>query len=125
MRSRSARSRTSRSATSPGTSGSPATATTGAIITVSVSSGSRPAASQSLGEIGRLVVPVELPLEGLVALGEHPDLARDQLVERVTLDAAEIAIADRPARAKPVKRQSGPSRSTATPSGSRLSTSDA
>ena len=35
-----------------------------------------------------------LPLEPLAQLGEEPDLARDQLVELVALDAPEVAVED-------------------------------
>jgi hypothetical protein len=45
-------------------------------------------------------VPVQLPLEGLAALGENLHLPRDQLVELLTVEAAEVAIFDESAIAE-------------------------
>jgi hypothetical protein len=42
-------------------------------------------------------VPVQLPLEGLVALGEYLHLPRNQPVELVALEAVEVVILDHPA----------------------------
>ena len=46
---------------------------------------------QPLGEIGRAIVPVQLPLEPRAALGEYVDLARDQLVEIRALEPVQVA----------------------------------
>jgi hypothetical protein len=42
-------------------------------------------------------VPVQLPLERFAALGEDPDLPRDQLVELAAVEAVEVAVLDHPA----------------------------
>ncbi len=59
--------------------------------------GHKPGCAQALWEIGRAIVPVQLPLEGLAALGEDPHLPRDQLVELASVEAVEIPILDHPA----------------------------
>ena len=50
-------------------------------------------------------MPVQLPLEGLAALGEYPHLPRNQLVELVTVEALEVAILDEPAIAEADRAQ--------------------
>jgi hypothetical protein len=59
--------------------------------------GQKAGCAQSLREVGRSIVPVQLPLEGFAALGEYPHLPGDQLVELATLEAFEVAILDHPA----------------------------
>ena len=49
---------------------------------------------QAVGEIGRTIVPVQLPLERLAALGEDLDLPRDQRVELLAVEAGQVAILD-------------------------------
>ena len=56
--------------------------------------GYEPGRAQAVGEVGRAIVPVELPLEGLAALGENLHLPRDQRVELVTVEAGEVSILD-------------------------------
>ena len=82
---------------------------TGAITIVSVSSGTNPAARSRCGRSIGPVVPMQLPLEALAALGEHVHLARDQLVEVGTLEPAEVAIDDE-AAACPDRRSAGAAR---------------
>ena len=65
-------------------------------------------AQQPLRQIGRQVVPVQLPLEALASLGKSPNLARDQLVERVTGHTGEIAIQDEAAAGETEEAHHGP-----------------
>ena len=59
--------------------------------------GRKAGCAQPLREVSRAIVPVQLPLDGLAALGEDPHLPGDQLVELVTVEAVEVAILDHPA----------------------------
>src|SRR5207237_5875105 len=59
--------------------------------------------AQPLREVGRAIVPVQLPLEGLAALGEDPDLPRDQLVELLAVEAGEVTVLD-PSAAREAER---------------------
>ncbi len=47
-----------------------------------------------------MIVAVLLPLERLATLGEELHLARDELVQRLTVQAAEVAIFDHPSLAE-------------------------
>ena len=59
-------------------------------------------------EIRRPVVPVQLPLEALAALGEHAHLARDQVVEVGTLEPTEVAIDDEAASSQAEEAEERP-----------------
>ena len=56
---------------------------------------------QSRREVARQIVSVQLPLERLAACRERLDLARDQRVELVALEAREIAVEHEPASVEP------------------------
>ena len=55
--------------------------------------------AQAVGQVGRAIVPVQLPLEGLAALREDLHLPRDQRVELLSFKAGEVAILDESATA--------------------------
>ena len=52
---------------------------------------------QPLGQIGGQIVPVQLPLDGLAAVGEDLHLPRDQLIELAPGEPVELAVLDHPA----------------------------
>jgi hypothetical protein len=85
--------------TPSGKLGSLSTTSARLITTVSVSSGTRPAA-QAVGQVGWAIVPVQLPLEGLAARCEDLHLPRDQRVEFVAVEAGEVAVLDEAAIAE-------------------------
>ena len=120
MRSKSAVSVTSRSETASGSTGGPAIRATGAISTVSSSSGTNPDARSRPG--GRPQVARGTSTEPPAPIREDVDLARDQVVERGSIQVGEVAIEDEPPLPKPVNRTIGPSRSTSTPGRSRSGT---
>jgi hypothetical protein len=59
-----------------------------------------PGRAQAVGEVGRAIVPVQLPLEGLAARCEDLHLPCDQRVEFVAVEAGEIAVLDEAATAE-------------------------
>jgi hypothetical protein len=56
--------------------------------------------AQAVGQVGRAIVPVQLPLEGLAARREDLHLPRDQRVEFVAVEAGEVAVLDEAAIAE-------------------------
>jgi hypothetical protein len=57
---------------------------------------------QALGQVGRQVVTVVLPLEPLAALGKEAHLTRDQLVEGRAHESSQVAI-EHPAATGPAR----------------------
>jgi hypothetical protein len=51
---------------------------------------------------------LQLPLEALAALGEHGQLARNQLVDGSAVEPAEVAIEDEAAISQPEEAQERP-----------------
>ena len=64
--------------------------------------------SKPVGQVGRQVVRVQLPLELLAGLGEDAHLTGDQLVERRSLEPVQVAVFDEPAEPQAVKPQERP-----------------
>jgi hypothetical protein len=67
-----------------------------------------PCCSKPVREIGRQIVPVQLPLESLSGLGEGAYLTRNQLVERRPLQPVKVAVVDEPAHPQAAEAQERP-----------------
>jgi len=62
--------------------------------------GHKTSRGQPVGQVGRAIVAVQLPLEGLAARREDLHLPRDQRVELLAVEAGEVAILDEAAIAE-------------------------
>jgi hypothetical protein len=59
--------------------------------------GHEPCRTQAVGQVGRAIMPVQLPLEGLATRREDVHLPRDQHVEFLAVEVGEVAVFDKAA----------------------------
>jgi hypothetical protein len=59
--------------------------------------GHKPGGAQAFGQVGRTIVPVQLPFERLATRGEDLHLPRYQHVEFLAVEAGEVAVFDKAA----------------------------